>query len=44
MQPASGGPHLLSDDDEWVSILGQEVEDAPDLECVVVADGQLAQV
>lgn len=44
MQPASGGSYLLGDNDERVSVLGQEVEDAPDLEGVVVADGQLAQV
>lgn len=30
--------HLLGDDDQRVSVLGQEVEDAPDLEGVVVGD------
>lgn len=43
-EPGSGGSYLLGDNDERVSVLGQEVEDAPDLEGVVVADGQLALV
>lgn len=43
-EPGSGGSYLLGDHDERVSLLGQEVEDAPDLEGVVVADGQLALV
>lgn len=43
-QPGSGGSYLLGDNDERVSVLGQEVEDTPDLEGVVVADGQLALV
>lgn len=36
--------HLLRDDDQRVSVLRQEVEDAPDLEGVVVGDEQLALV
>lgn len=44
MERRSGGSYLLCDNEERVSFLGQEVEDAPDLEGVVVADGQLAQV
>lgn len=44
MEPGSGGSYLLGDNDERVSVLGQEIEDDPDLEGVVVADGQLAQV
>ncbi len=36
--------HLLSDDDQRVSVLRQEVEDAPDLEGVVVGDEQLALI
>lgn len=36
--------HLLHDDDQRVLVLGQEVENAPDLEGVVVGDDQLALV
>lgn len=36
--------HLLRDDDQGVLLLRQEVEDAPDLEGVVVGDDQPAQV
>lgn len=36
--------YLLGDDDQWVSVLRQEVEDAPDLESVVVGDVQLVQI
>lgn len=43
-EPGSGGSYLLGDNDERVSVLGQEVEDAPDLEGIVVADGQLVLV
>lgn len=36
--------HLLRDDDQGVLLLRKEVEDAPDLEGVVVGDDQPAQV
>lgn len=36
--------HLLSDDHQRVSVLRQEVEDAPDLEGVVVGDKKLAWI
>lgn len=36
--------HLLRDNDQRVSVLRQEVEDAPDLEGIVVGDEQLALV
>lgn len=36
--------HLLRDYDQRVSVLRQEVEDAPDLEGIVVGDEQLALV
>lgn len=36
--------HLLGDHDQRVSVLRQEVEDAPDLEGVVVGDEQLALI
>lgn len=36
--------HLLSDDHQRVSVLRQEVEDAPDLEGVIVGDEQLALI
>ena len=34
--------HLLSDHDQRVPVFRQEVEDAPDLEGVVIGDEQLA--
>lgn len=36
--------HLLRDDDQGVLVLGQEVEDAPDLEGVVMGDDEPARV
>lgn len=42
--PRSTLTHLLCDDHQRVPVLGQEVEDAPDLEGVVVGDAQLASV
>ena len=36
--------HLLADDRQWVAVLTQEVEDAPDLEGIVVRYQQVAAV
>lgn len=43
-QPVLFITHLLSDDHQRVSVLRQEVEDAPDLEGVVVGDKKLALI
>lgn len=44
MEQGSVGSYLLGDNNQRVSFLGQEVKDAPDLEGIIVADGQLTQV
>lgn len=44
VQSFHGNAHLLRDDDQGVLVLGQEVEDAPDLEGVVIGDDQPAQI
>ena len=36
--------HFLCDDDQWVPVFRQEVEDAPDLEGVIIGDEKMAHV